>query len=670
MSKVVTIDVSEFRTMRDMYNSSTQVQASIETRTRHLTSGGVSVTLGAPASKPSSSSSSSSSDREPSKSAEELNLGFQSMIEGSERYLSMHGISFISKNENNRPVVLDPEMFQISFMENRLGERIYRVVHRSAGATNALSDSMMSSVNGAPHVFDESQIGANVGAPTSKGSNKKRKKNKKTERHHSDADGPAQKTGQEFPKESGMRYVSFGQDTPTDYQSEDDDGASTSSSSGYDSDDDIDFDEEDDVNAATRSIIKVFLRSDLGSILVVEEHPPGQDGRLYPPIRSLRVYEAAKNTTLRQAQDASEHNCRPMTMTVEVHTNPMDQQTKLSYLAPNDMDASASRNYNTVETTAAQAFARQQTEANHLRHLMEMAAQHSAAGAPVRRDIAGRPENPSSSIDPAFFPLPAGRTAILGPKAETPVYLIDFLLHYGNEVGKILGVPAVLTGDVLNAVAVNQTVMFVFSGMIFERRMAHGRIVREFCRFYFGEHIKEVFRKHAMKIPDAERTHGDLESLRRSLEVHVSFHGMTDPLIVNDLYSHGAIDEKTYCRSASAYTGLSENAFRPDRMKEMYDLKIKQMKIAATPPPAPAEPATAAASKPSAPKPASSSFSSTTTSSSYGKRSSGEVGAKSKPSDMKQNVNGALAKHGGVSTKAGAAAAKDHNPQRAHAKKQ
>lgn len=614
--RVVNIAQSEFEIMRKMYESSTQIQSSVEARTRHLTAGGLTISVG--------KTKSDATGR-----LQQLNTQFKSMVEVNEKYLVMHGLSLVARTKKMKPVVLNPELYDVGYAENQLGERIFKAIHRiSNTSTNAVSNSISASVNAAAHSFDGGGIPGSEQIITLT---------------HQGGVGNRQKGTKQ------KKDVAGGDSKGTDGKDSDSEDEGT----GH-------------ANVATDAEIESFLDDDIDGIFVVEEHPPDQHGTLCPPIRSLRVYEAAKNTTLRQAQDASEHNCRPLILTVAMESSPIDRATQLSFLSPNDMDTVSANNVTNVESTAMQAFQRQRQESEAYRKMQDMQAQQASAQSAPRHDVVGRPELPLAQIEPYFYNIPTGRTAILGPKAENPPYLIDFLLHYGNEVGKILGVPAVLTGDVLNAVAVNQTVMFTFSGMIFERRTAHTRIIREFCRFFFGKEMKKLFMGTVNSVPKEKRTRSAVAQIAKAFEIDVSFHGLTDPLVINDLYAHGAIDEDTYCRSASAYTGLSLDSFTPERMKKIYDLKLDEMKIKATPPPPPAAAA--------APKAAASSSGGDSKGSDakteYGKRSSANVGSSSKPSDLKQSVNGQLAKRGGVSTQSGAAAAKNHNPHPSSSKKQ
>lgn len=322
-----------------------------------------------------------------------------------------------------------------------------------------------------------------------------------------------------------------------------------------------------------------FEVNELGKVVVFEEFAPDLMGKLTPPIRSLETMESTLNLLTRQWMDANERMANPTLHIVATEMSPLQRQQQMSFQSPGDTTRmantaitanalSATQSHQLMESAIAQMNQRTQEEA---RQRSEQGIQHNTPD--------GRPErkNPESSFYTRKDWLDAGTTGFIGPRAQAPNGVIDYTQLYKSAVGTVTGVPASMCGDVVTAVAVNQNVQHVLNTTVHYRRGICELVIRDYYKHFFGNviamHTLEKFKKTPNKTTES------LRRLVKESEVSVSFPALIDPLLIAELRANDAIDEGRYCQLQSAVNGLDIDMFSPEKMKVVYDLKIKNMEL-------------------------------------------------------------------------------------------
>lgn len=619
----------EYSQFESMVSASTDVRSSIETVGNHLLSAPIQIKLG---------------EDEISPEDEAALLGdwqtgvLSFALKSGNLYSYKYGHSFYIPGKEG-PVAVDPLTCEVhAAYIYIIGKWVFHVVPRLVGSVTGTAPK------------NSAEMSAQVASSL-----------KQSKLQHQKAVSAGSKRKRERPSSSSSSSASASAATTP---GEDDGG-----------DDEEDIDEKEYGIHISPAMKAAMERGEFESMLLVQEFCLSHDGRIKPILETLIKPEADRNRFLADAIDATGAAARPTLFTVALTQTPAERENGMSYNVAGDADAMAR---STTESTATAAIAANNFYQSRLafdNYVKKVDQKAALLAQEFERDSVGRPISKpglASAFTGRREPIESGRTGFIGPQAEAPNFLMTYQAWMANEAGRSTGVPAVMTGDLMHAVAVNQNVMYVFGATLQTRRSVFSMIITEMFRMWKSDVLKDLFKKKLDK--SGKLTKGVLAETSRKFAVTAGFPSLMDPVLTERCYALKAIDEKTFIRCTSAYTGLSVASFDEARMKAAFRRTVALEEAQVAQAKSSAEQADVAVEQAELNVEAASVAikEGTVGTSASGSGSSGSAKAgpkkKQKPnpthSDLKQSVDRSQAVHGaGKGIKQGAASSKVRHPE-------
>lgn len=176
--------------------------------------------------------------------------------------------------------------------------------------------------------------------------------------------------------------------------------------------------------------------------------------------------------------------------------------------------------------------------------------------------------------------IPLDRTVANTHIPESPNFLMEAKADLIEEIGRLMSVPVSMFGQQRETKSVDESVRFLFISRVNAERKDVVNIFEFLTDIVFW---KDLLQEMVTRIRDDEKKNinadKSLRSYREESELVFSIPGLTDPVLLKELYDRGEMDYATFRKYRVTMTGIQDIAKEQQPLPITSELYANQFKV-------------------------------------------------------------------------------------------